>query len=172
MRVISSARSLPQPQNGWSSHELEELMRLYAAHAGRRKLTWATAVTECDDPQFFLIGPEPEAECLTAISRVGERYVLEDGAAHVLCESRDLAEVAKRAQLSLQSRSRPSLLVRLLRFGRALRVAAGEHRGHRNRHHGVRPPRPHHCASTSAALTTTTCAPYVSSSQSCSDPSS
>lgn len=89
-------------------------MRLYAAHAGRRKLTWATAVTELDDPQFFLLGPEPEAECVTAISRVGGRYVLENGAARVLCESRDLADVAKQAQLALQTRSKPSLLVRLL----------------------------------------------------------
>ena len=89
-------------------------MRLYSAHASRRKLTWATAVTELDDPQFFLIGPEPEAQCLTAISRVGGRYVLEDGEARVLCESRDLCEVAKRAQLALASRSKPSLVVRLL----------------------------------------------------------
>jgi hypothetical protein len=120
VRVITSARSHPQAQHGWSAHELEELMRLYAAYACRRKLTWATAVTELDDPQFFLVGPEPEAECLTAISRVGGRYVLEDGAAHVLCESRDRPEVVKRAQSALACRSKPSLLLRIvLPFGAA-----------------------------------------------------
>jgi hypothetical protein len=95
-------------------------MRLYAANAGRHKLTWATAMTECDDPQFFLIGPEPEAACLTAISRVGGRYVLEDGAARVVCESRDLAELVKRAQLAFAGRRKLSLVMRiLLPFGAA-----------------------------------------------------
>ena len=112
MRVISSARPVPRAQHGWTVHELEELMRLYA-RAGR-KVTWATAVTDRDDPQFFLLGPEPEAECLVAISRIAGRYVLEDGAARILCESRDLCEIVKQAQLSLASRSKPTLLMRML----------------------------------------------------------
>jgi hypothetical protein len=119
VRVVSSA-TLSHGQHGWSVHELEELMRLYAANAGRRKVTWATAMTELDDPQFFLIGPEPEAECLVAISRVGGRYVLENGVGHVVCESRDLPEVVKQAQLGLASRGKPSLVIRmLLPFGAA-----------------------------------------------------
>jgi hypothetical protein len=113
VRVVSSARPLPHGQHGWSAHELEELLRIYATHAGRRDVSWATAVTERDDPQFFVIGPEPEADCLVAVARVGERYVLEDGEAHVLCESRILPEVVKRAQLVLTTRSKPSLMVKL-----------------------------------------------------------
>jgi hypothetical protein len=114
VRVISSARLLPHGQHGWTANELEDLMRLYGSQAGRRKVTWATAVTELDDPQFFLTGPEPDAECWVAISRVGGRYVLEDGEAHVLGESRDLPELVGRAQLALASRSKPALLVRIM----------------------------------------------------------
>jgi len=114
VRVVSSARPLPHGQHGWSAHELEELLRIYAAQAGRRRVSWATAVTERDDPQFFLIGPEPEADCLVAVARVGERYVLEDGGGQVLCESRILPEVVKRAQLALAARSKPSLMVKVL----------------------------------------------------------
>ena len=95
-------------------------MRLYAANAGKRKATWGTALTELDDPQFFLIGPEPEAECLAAIARIGGRYVLENGAGRVVCESTDLADVVRQAQLALASRSKASLVMRmLLPFGAA-----------------------------------------------------
>jgi hypothetical protein len=114
MRVVSSARSLPHAQYGWVAHELEELMRLYASQSCKRKVSWATAVTELDDPQFFLIGPEPEADCVVAISRLNGRYVLEDGEGHSLCESRILTEVVKQAQLRLATRSKPSLMVRIM----------------------------------------------------------
>lgn len=96
-------------------------MRLYASQSGRRKLTWATAVTELDDPQFFLMGPEPEAECLAAISRIDGKYVLEDGEGHPVCVSATLAEVAKRAQLRLAARSKPTLVVKILLPFAALR---------------------------------------------------
>lgn len=114
MRVVSSAPTPRRPQHGWSSNELEQLMRLYASHACRRKVSWATAMTEPGDPQFFLIGPEPEADCLLAVSRLDGRYVLEDGEAHPLCEGEVLSEVVQEAQRTLPPRFKPSLVARVL----------------------------------------------------------
>lgn len=114
VRIVSTARSLTRGQHGWSASELEELMRLYSSQACRRDVSWATAVTELGDPQFFLVGPEPEGDCLLAISRLHGKYVLEDGEAHLVGEGGSLADVVKEAQCMLPRRFKPSLVARVL----------------------------------------------------------
>lgn len=114
MRVVSTARSLDRGQHGWTADELAELMRLYSSQSCRRGVSWATAVTELGDPQFFLVGPEPEADCVLAISRLNGRYVLEDGEAHPVCDGAALADVVKEAQRMLPRRFKPSLVARAL----------------------------------------------------------
>lgn len=87
-------------------------MRLYASQSCQRKVSWATAVTELGDPQFFLV--DAEADCLIALSRLGGQYVLEDGEGCPLCANTALEESVQRAQRALATRSRPSLMVRTL----------------------------------------------------------
>ena len=114
MRVISTVPKVSRGRHGWMVGELEALMRLYASQSGRRRLVWATAVTELDDPQFFLMDAGGDADCLVAVSRVGGTYVLEDGEGWLLCESCDLAEVVDKAQATLATRHRPRLVAKLV----------------------------------------------------------
>jgi hypothetical protein len=112
--MISPAPMHVYGRHGWTTDEFEELMRLYSSQACRRNVSWSTAMTEPGDPQFFLIGPEPEADCVLAISRLRGKYVLEDGEARPLCEGRVLSDVVQEAQRMLPRRFKPSLVARLL----------------------------------------------------------
>jgi hypothetical protein len=66
--------------------------------------TWYVGATERNDPQFFLIGPPPEHDCILAISRLGRLYVIEDGAGQVLFESNNPTLLAEQAVAALRRR--------------------------------------------------------------------
>lgn len=112
MRVVSTVRSIPQECYGWTPHELEELMRLYASQSCQRKVSWATAITDFGDPQFFLM--DAESDCLIALSRLEHQYLLEDGQGCPLCVNTSLEDSVQRAQTVLAARRRPALMVRIL----------------------------------------------------------
>ena len=85
-------------RGGWVAAELKQVV----AAAGRSleigEATWEVGATETGDPQFYLIGPAPDHECILCVSRLGSLYVLEDGTGRVLFEHvslRTLAEAAK-----------------------------------------------------------------------------
>ena len=73
---------------GWHPIELQQFVSMSSgAIAMGEASTWEIGVTERNDPQFFLIGPPPERDCILAISRLGRLYVIEDGTGRVLFES-------------------------------------------------------------------------------------
>ena len=74
-------------------------MRLLAGRTGAR--SWETGVTERGEPQFYVIGPDPDQRCVTCVSRLGAVYVLEDGSGRVLAEDRCLRELVKRASRAI-----------------------------------------------------------------------
>ena len=85
---------------------------------------WEMGATELGDPQFYVIGPAPELDCLATISRVGRIYVL-DGVGRVIDEGVSLDRVAASAKAA--ARARPiSLLARMTLGLAALRVAVEE----------------------------------------------
>ena len=43
-------------------------------------------MTENGDAQFYLLGPLPDQACELCVSRIGGRYILEDGAGRLLFE--------------------------------------------------------------------------------------
>ena len=47
-------------------------------------------MTEKGDPQFYLLGPLPDQACELCVSRIGGRYILEDGAGQLLFEHQSL----------------------------------------------------------------------------------
>jgi len=104
MNVIAFPRARPQAST-WRSAELAILVsRLTPTRACGRKVGWAMGETESGDPQFYLLGPLPNEECIGCISRLGRTYVLEDGAGRILFEDDSLLLLAKRAKSVLQRR--------------------------------------------------------------------
>ena len=70
-------------------------------------------MTENGDAQFYLLGPLPDQACELCVSRIGARYILEDGSGRLLFEHRSLDLVALHAQ------GRSPILVSGLWFGRS-----------------------------------------------------
>jgi len=80
----------------WDEVELNTIVTaLSVAGSGRE---WETGMTENGDPQFYLLGPLPDQACELSVSRLGGRYILEDGSGRLLFEHQSLAIVALHAK--------------------------------------------------------------------------
>jgi hypothetical protein len=89
-----------QIQGGWSEVELSTIAgALNLSGTGRE---WDTGLTENGDAQFYLLGPRPDQACELCVSRIGHRYILEDGAGRLLFEHRSLPLVAMHARTALR----------------------------------------------------------------------
>ena len=90
---------------GWHPIELQQFVSMSSgAIAMGEASTWEIGVTERNDPQFFLIGPPPERDCILAISRLGRLYVIEDGTGRVLFESNNPMLLGEQAVAALRRR--------------------------------------------------------------------
>ncbi|MBY0361440.1 MAG: hypothetical protein K2X45_05990 [Phreatobacter sp.] len=92
-------------QRIWRQDELQSLVALYAAQARHSEVVaWDVGTTEAGDPQFYLIGPGPEHDCLLCVSRIGRLYVLEDAYGGLLAEDGRLGAVTDKAARALSQR--------------------------------------------------------------------
>jgi len=102
-----SVLTFERKQDGelWSESELHTLLgSLNAALGSEDGRGWETGMTEKGDPQFYLLGPLPDQECQLCVSRIGGRYLLEDGAGRLLFEHQSLPLVAMHAKAAVSSR--------------------------------------------------------------------
>jgi len=112
MSVLAFERK--QGAEAWSEAELQTLFAaLSTALAPVDGRGWETAVTERGDPQFYLLGPLPDQACELCVSRIGGRYILEDGWGRLLFEHQSLALVALHARAAVHSTRWP-LVARVL----------------------------------------------------------
>ncbi len=118
MSVVAFER---QPVTGvWSERELNTIVAaLNTALAPATGREWETGMTENGDAQFYLLGPLPEQACELCLSRVGRRYVLEDGCGRLLFEHRNLDLVVLHARAAVPSTS--WLMVRVITMWCAVR---------------------------------------------------
>jgi hypothetical protein len=101
MSVVAFAQK--RTMGFWDEAELNTIVTALSV-AGNRE--WETGMTENGDPQFYLLGPLPDQACELSISRIGGRYILEDGSGRLLFEHRSLALVALHAKAAA-ARSAP-----------------------------------------------------------------
>ena len=83
----------------WSEAELKIMA---GALGGLRDGEWDIGLTEQGDAQLYLLGPQPDQACELCVSRVGGRYILEDGAGRLLFEHNSLPLVAMHARSALR----------------------------------------------------------------------
>lgn len=102
MSVVAFER---KPSAGlWSKTELNTMVAaLNDAIASGNGRGWETGMTEKGDAQFYLLGPLPDQACELCVSRIGGRYILEDGAGRLLFEHQSLALVALRGKAAARS---------------------------------------------------------------------
>src|SRR6478735_8568379 len=88
----------------WSETELNTMVAaLNVAIASGDGRGWETGMTETGDAQFYLLGPLPDQACELCVSRIGGRYILEDGSGRLLFEHQSLAVVALHARAAVRS---------------------------------------------------------------------
>ena len=116
MSVVAFERK----QNGgeWSEKELSTLVAALRAAPGSGR-EWETGMTESGDAQFYLLGPLPDQVCELCVSRIGGRYILEDGSGRLLFEHRNLELLALHAKAAVPSTS--WLMVRAITLWCAIR---------------------------------------------------
>jgi hypothetical protein len=123
MSVVAFERK--QNTGEWSERELGTILAaLSAATAPGTGREWETGVTEKDDVQFYLLSPLPDQACELCVSRIGGRYILEDGSGRLLFEHRNLDLVALHAKAAVPSTS--WLMVRVITLWIAIRSATDE----------------------------------------------
>lgn len=112
-------------QSAWTEAELDSIVAaLHTAIAPATGRTWETGVTENGDVQFYLLGPPPEQACELCVSRIGGRYILEDGSGRLLFEHRNLDLVGLHARAAVSST--PWLMVRMIVLWCAIRSTLQE----------------------------------------------
>jgi hypothetical protein len=83
----------------WRKSELADLLDAFApVFAQKAASGWETASTEHGHPQFYLLGPKPDQECILCISRIGHAYIVNDGEGHHLVDLNDLGALAAQVQ--------------------------------------------------------------------------
>ena len=97
MNVVAFERKFVA--GAWSEAELNAIA---GALGGLREGDWETGLTEAGDAQLYLLGPRPDQACELCVSRIGGRYILEDGAGRLLFEHRSLPLVAMHARTTLR----------------------------------------------------------------------
>jgi hypothetical protein len=123
MSVVAFERK--QNTGEWSERELTTILAaLSAATAPGTGREWETGATETGDVQFYLLSPLPDQACELCVSRVGGRYILEDGMGRLLFEHRSLDLVALHARAAVPSTS--WLMVRAITLWCAVRSALHE----------------------------------------------
>jgi hypothetical protein len=123
MSVVAFERKLNTGE--WSERELSTILAaLSAATAPGTGREWETGMTEKGDAQFYLLGPLPDQACEVCVSRIGGRYILEDGSGRLLFEHRNLDLVALHAKAAVPSTS--WLMVRAIMLWCAIRSAIHE----------------------------------------------
>ena len=104
-----------------TQYNLRGIEAALAPSTGRE---WETGMTENGDAQFYLLGPLPDQACELCLSRIGGRYILEDGSGRLLFEHRNLDLVALHARAAVPSTS--WLMVRVITLWCAVRSAFHE----------------------------------------------
>ncbi|HMJ43293.1 MAG TPA: hypothetical protein VK522_13555 [Pseudolabrys sp.] len=88
----------------WSEAELDTIAAaLNVSIASGEGRSWETGITEKGDAQLYLLGPLPDQACELCVSRIGGRYILEDGSGQLLFEHQSLALVALHAKAAMRS---------------------------------------------------------------------
>ncbi len=120
MSVIEFPRRAPSA-SGWSDDELRRLVALVPD----RDLAWDTGTTEHGDPQFYVLGPAPDHDCMLCVSRLAQGYVLQDGAGRLIGETPSLDRFAVEAARAAMHGGR-SFIARATLLVAAIRLAIEE----------------------------------------------
>jgi hypothetical protein len=121
MNVIAFIPKASRSPSMWRADELNVIMEAVApALDDGTAAGWDIGTTEIGDPQFYVLGPPPGEDCILCVSRLGRRYVLENGAGRVASEHERLSLLAGHVR-TLLAKKKSRLVARLAVFWVGLR---------------------------------------------------
>jgi hypothetical protein len=124
--VVQFRRETEPGGEGWHSSELQQVMQTCAASIAAGEASgWEIGATELGDPQVYLVGPQPDYDCILCISRIGRRYLIEDGNGNLVFEHDNPMLLAEQATAALRRR-RAAIVARIAVAWGALREAVEE----------------------------------------------
>jgi len=125
-KVVKFPDRAPPLPEGWQADDMQKVIAACSsAVAVGEASTWEIGVTELGDPQVYLMGSPPDYNCILCISRVGRRFVIEDGEGHVLVEQDSPRQLAEQALTALRRR-KAALLAKVAVAWHAFREAFEE----------------------------------------------
>jgi hypothetical protein len=126
MSVVNFPRVVSAADKGRHPVELQQVMAACAGSIAAGEASgWETGSTERGDPQVYLLGPPPDHDCILCISRIGRRYIIEDGNGRVLFEHDDPMLLGEQATAALRRR-KAAIVARIAVAWCALREAVEE----------------------------------------------
>jgi hypothetical protein len=106
MTVIAFEPRTPE----WRKSELDALLGVLSPVFSLRGASgWEVAHTDAGDPQFYLLGPKPDQECILCVSRVGHTYVVNDNEGQHLTEISNIELLSSHVQGFLKRHAGRSL---------------------------------------------------------------
>jgi hypothetical protein len=94
----------------WRKSELDALLGVLSPVFSLRGASgWEVARTEAGDPQFYLLGPKPDQECILCVSRVGNSYIVNDSEGEHITEISDIQMMSSHVQNFLKRHAARSL---------------------------------------------------------------
>ena len=106
MTVVAFPRVEHGKQGTWRSSELDRLLppcAIEISQAGGNN-GFAVGTTEAGDPQLYVFGAPPDYDCVLCVTRIGNLYVLEDGAGRIVLEHTNLLAVAEKIPTAISRR--------------------------------------------------------------------
>lgn len=114
MTIVPFIQRPETPDGLWQAEEMSQLLSIYAAHEAQGDANdWDTGETECREPQFYILGAQPDLDCVVSITRIGRDYILEDGHGRIVAESGSLSAIADRAVQMVSGMRKSALVARI-----------------------------------------------------------
>jgi hypothetical protein len=108
MPIVSFRSGLDESSCGWRRGELQHLLSECSASVSNGAASgWAFGETERGDPQLYLLGPEPECDCILCVSRLDDLYILEDGKGQLIAEFANLVLLCEQVALLRAAWAKP-----------------------------------------------------------------
>lgn len=113
MTVVEFPRPAAAGAADWRTAEMKKVLDVCAGPLARGEASgWDVGVTEAGEPQFYLLGPAPDYDCILSVSRLGRCYVLEDGKGQILLEHNSMMALAEQASEHLR-RQKSAIVARI-----------------------------------------------------------
>jgi hypothetical protein len=111
MTIVTFPRVEHARRGTWRSSELDRLLPPCAIEISQAAGNngFAVGSTEAGDPQLYVFGAPPDYDCVLCITRIGNLYIMEDGAGRIVLEHTNLMTVAEKIPTAISRRKAAKL---------------------------------------------------------------